>query len=119
MYYLAKCLEDSHENLFRGPVRELTVLLTEPAARKSLQVDGIRPLSRHSLVHVLGVTEEGVPVVTRREIHLILYCTNLRTGRERRVAVNSAEGHNSTASQTAASKLTKDVTKTEMLQPAT
>lgn len=84
MYHLAKCLEDSNQDLFRGPIWELAVLLAEPAARKSLQVDGVRPLSWQSLVHVLGVTEEGVPVMTCREVHLILYCTNLRKGgRER------------------------------------
>lgn len=89
MYHLAKCLEDSNEDLFRGPVWEMAVLLAEPAARKSLQVDGVRPLSRQGLIHVLCVAEEGVPVVTCREVHLILYCTNLGKERERRVGIHS------------------------------
>lgn len=78
MYYLAKCLEHNNEDFFRRPVRKWTVLLAEPAAGKSLQVDGVRPLSRQSFIHVLGVAEEGIPVVTCREVHFILYCTNLR-----------------------------------------
>lgn len=89
MYHLAKFLKDSNEDLFRGPVWVRTVLLAEPAARKALQVDGVRPLSRHSLIHILGIAEEGVPVMTSREVHLILYCTNLRKEGERRVYIHS------------------------------
>lgn len=80
MHHLAKCLEDGNEDLFRGPIWELAVLLAEPAARKPLEVDGVWPLSWDSLVHVLGIPEEGVPVMPCREVYLILYCTNLRKG---------------------------------------
>lgn len=58
LYHLAKSLEDSTEDLFGGPVWELTVLLAEPAAGKPLQVDRVRSLSWHCLIHVLGVAEE-------------------------------------------------------------
>lgn len=36
MHHLAKCLEHGNEDLFRGPIWELAVLLAEPAARKPL-----------------------------------------------------------------------------------
>lgn len=90
MYYLAKCLEDRNKDLFGRPVWELAVLLTKPAAGKSLQVDGVRPLSRHSLVHVLGIAEEGVPVVTCGEVHLVLYRTNLWDRGKKKVDIDSS-----------------------------
>lgn len=85
MSHLAKHLEDSDEDLFRGTIWELAVFLAEPAARKPFQVNGVRPFSRQSLIHVLGVSEEGVPVVACREVYLVLYCTNLKKERERTV----------------------------------
>lgn len=75
---LAKGLEDGNENLFRGPVWVLAILLAEPAAGKALQVDSVGPLSRQSLIHVFGVTEKGVPVVTCGEVHFVLHCPNLK-----------------------------------------
>lgn len=78
MSNLAKHLEDRDEDLFRGAVWVLAVFLAEPAAREPFQVNGIGPFSRHSLIHVLGISEEGVPVMSCREVHLVLYCTNLR-----------------------------------------
>lgn len=77
--HLSKCLKDRNQGLFSGSIRELTVLLTEPAARKPLQMDGVRPFPRQSFIHVLGVTEEGLPIMACREVHLIFYCTNLRS----------------------------------------
>lgn len=91
MYYLAKCLEDRNKDLFGGPVWELAVLLAKPAAGKSLEVDGVRPLSRHSLIHVLSIAEEGVPVVTCREVHLVLYGTNLWDKGRKKVDIDSGD----------------------------
>lgn len=79
-YYLAKFLEDSNQDLFRGSIWELAVLLAEPTTGKSFQMDGVRPLPRQSLIHVLRIAEEGLPVMTCGEVHLILYSTNLRKG---------------------------------------
>lgn len=76
--HLAKVLEDRNENLFRGPVWILAVLLAEPAAGKPFQVHSVRPLSRQSLIHVFGVTEKGVPVMTGGEVHFVLHCPNLK-----------------------------------------
>jgi len=75
--HLAEPLEDVGEDFLGGPVGVLAVLLAEPAAGQALQVDGVRPLPRQRLVHVLGVPEEGVPVVARGEVHLVLHGTDL------------------------------------------
>lgn len=88
MSNLAKHLEDSNEDLLRGTIWELAVLLAEPAAREPFQVNSVRPFSRHSLIHVLGISEEGVPVMPCWEVHFVLYCTNLRKETERRTDIH-------------------------------
>lgn len=90
MYHLAKCLKDTDQDFLRGAIWELAFLFAEPTTRKSLQVDGVRALSRQSLVHILGVAEERVPVMACGEVNLILYCTHLRETVEHTGGINSA-----------------------------
>lgn len=78
--HLAKRLEDSNEDLLGGSVWKLAFPFAEPAAGQSLQVDGVRTLSRQGLIHVFGVAEERVPVVARGEVHLVLDRAHLMGG---------------------------------------
>jgi len=85
-------LEDSLKDALAGldVLLVLRVPRTKPAHGQVTQVNGVRPFARLHFVHVAGISEVGVPVVSRGKLILVLCATHSKRLAEARDAQGNA-----------------------------